>query len=281
MIFGLLSAISNAGSIIVDKIVLTKKRVPHEFFIPVLFLMVFVISLALYPFLGSVGKGALNWTQILTFVGMIIAALIQNVAYYRALKSEKVVEFELFNMLLPLATVLLAAIVFPAERNMHVFIAAIIASLALIFVHYKKAYFRFAKYSGTLLVAVIFIAVESLFQKALLSDYSPVALYFFRSGILFVIFWLIFNPDFLKASRARWLSVLWSALLAEGTMIFRFYGFATQGIVFTVLILVLAPFLVYFFSFLFLKEKPSGRIMIGAAVVILAIVYATIFGQII
>jgi drug/metabolite transporter (DMT)-like permease len=279
MLFSLLSSIFNAGSIIVDKIVLAKKKVPNEFFIPVLFLFVFIISGALYPFLGSISIKALSLSQILAFLGMMAAAVIQNIAYYKALKSEKVIEFELLNMLLPLVTVVLAAIVLPAERNIHIFIAAAVASLALILVHFKKTYLRFAKYSGTLFIAVIFIAIESLFQKVLLNDYSPVALYFFRGGLLFIIFWLIFNPNFIKAKVDSFKAVFWSALLAEGTMIFRFYSFASQGIVFTILILVLAPFLVYMFSFIFLKEKPSVRIIVGAFVVMAAIVYATIMGK--
>jgi len=146
-------------------------------------------------------------------------------------------------------------------------------------VHLRKNHFHFSKQSGNMILAVIFIAIESLFQKYLLADYSPIALYFFRCGILFVIFWMMFNPNFLKAPKKSWLWLLWSALLSEGMMVLRFYGFATQGIVFTVLILILSPFLVYLFSFIFLKEKPSVKIIVGAMVVILAIIYATIMGR--
>jgi drug/metabolite transporter (DMT)-like permease len=58
-------------------------------------------------------------------------------------------------------------------------------------------------------------------------------------------------------------------------MVLKFYGFQNLGVVETTLILILGPFLVYFFSTYYFKEKMFKRDILAAAVVVGCILYVT------
>jgi drug/metabolite transporter (DMT)-like permease len=275
-IFPFLSALANAGSVVIDKFTFKKYKIPVEVFIPVLFLLVFILTSLFVPFLGRVSLKILEPFYLFVFAGMVMAAVIQNIFYYRAIQAEKVAEFELFNMTVPLVTVLLAAIIFPAERNWYVFLAALAASLTLIFTHLKKTSIVFSRGSLFALIAVLFIAIEIQFQKIILEVISPVSLYAIRCGFLALIFIVMHRQAFAKNALLAWKYLLIPSILAVLTMVFRFYGFETVGIIYTVLVLTISPLLIYLASALLFKEKVALRVYVGAIIILGAIIIGTL-----
>lgn len=276
--FAFVAAISQAAGIIVDKIVLTRRRVETRVFIPILFLFLAFLTAILIPFLGYVSSDFFQVKYILFFLAMLVTAIIWNFFYYRGAQKEKVQEFELIIMFQPLMTILLAAIFIEKDVNIYLFIASILASIALILAHLKKMHFELSEYSWGLVIASFFISVEIIFQKILLEVFSPASLYFYRTAIIFIFFYIYYRPHIKQVSNINlWLIMLTSAL-GVVQMVTKFYGFDKFGVIYTSLVLIISPILVYILSTLLLRERLRARMIVSFLVILGCIVYATVLG---
>jgi len=277
--FPFIAAISQAAGIIVDKIVLSRRKVETRVFIPAIFLFLALLTGILVPYLGHVSADFFQLKYILFFIAMLAVAITWNFFYYKGAQKEKVQEFELIIMFQPLMTILLAAIFVERNVNVHLFIASILASIALILAHLKKMHFELSEYSWGLIIASFFISVEIIFQKILLEVFSPASLYFWRTAIIFIFFYIYYRPHLKQVSNTNvWLILLTSAL-GVGQMITKFYGFDKYGVIYTSLILILSPILVYMLSTILLHEKLKARMVISLLVILGCIVYATLLGK--
>ena len=275
MIQAFLAAISQTGGIIIDKIVLTRRQMEIHVFIPLVFMFLFLLSAILFPFLGTVKLDLFNLNEILLFVAMIVTAIVWNIFYYKGVQAEKVHEYESIIMFQPLLTVALAALVFGSERNIHVLIAAVVAAVALIYSRAEKKHFEFGQGSIYLLIAVVLMSVELILTKPLLTVFSPVAFYFFRTIIMFVFFYLYYRPQLTKVSTTNAWLVLLTCVFGTVQMVSKYYGFETLGIVYTSLVLMLAPILVYIISTIWLHERIKFRLTAATIIIFLCVVYAT------
>lgn len=277
--FAFIAAVAQAGGIIVDKIILTRRRMEIHVFIPVLFLFLFLLTGILMPHLGKISLEIFKPYYLVIFLLMIAAAIIWNVFYYQGVQKEKVHEFELIIMFQPLLTILLAAVLIEKNTNIHLLIAAIIASLSLIFSHLRKNHFELSSGSRGLILAVIFMSIEIILQKIILEVFSPVALYFVRTGIIFLIFLFLYQPRLRQVSNAHLFLLLATSALGVTQMITKFYGFQSYGVIYTSLILILSPVLVYITSTILLHERLKLRTVLSALAIIGCIVYATVAGH--
>jgi len=274
--FAFISALTQAGGIILDKIILTRQRVEMRVFIPVLFIILFVFSALLMPFLGWIHWELFSPKFIGLFCLMIALAFFWNILYYRGAQAEKVHEFELIIMAQPLVTILMASAVFANERNWYVLIAAVVAAVALFFSKFTREHFSFSPTMWGLVWAVLLMSAELIVIRMLLFLLSPVALYALRTGILAVAFYFYYRPHLKVISRAHYAFIGTSAALGTIQMITKFYGFETLGIVYTSLILIMAPVLVYISSALLLHEKIKWRTIVSGLVILGCIIFATV-----
>lgn len=231
------------------------------------------------PFLGKVSHDFFQIRYLLYFILMLVVAIVWNVFYYRGAQKEKVHEFELIIMFQPLITILLAAIFIEKNVNIHIFIAAILASFALVAAHLKKMHLEFSEYSWGLVVACFFISVEIIFQKILLEVFSPVALYFYRTIIIFIFFYIFFRPHMKQVANTNLWLILTTSALGVAQMVTKFYGFESFGVIYTSLVLIISPVLVYLLSTIMLHERLRPRMVISFLVILSCIVYATLAGK--
>lgn len=277
--FPFIATLAQVGGILIDKITLTRRQVAIHVFVPILFLFLFLLTGLLFPFWGEISGRIFEIRYLLIFLVVIISAIIWNIFYYQGVQSEKVHEFELIVMFQPLLTILLATIFLKGERNFPIEIAAIIAAIFLIIAHFKKTHLEITPGGYKLVLAVVFMSVELILIKILLEALSPVALYFIRTGIIFVFFFLFYRPQMNKVANQNTLLILSSAALGTAQMITKFYGFEQYGVIYTSLILILAPILVYICSTIFLHEKMKFRTVASAIVILGCIIYATVAGR--
>jgi len=278
-VFAFVAAISQAAGIIVDKVILTRRRVETRVFIPILFLFLALLTGITVPFLGHVSSDFFQLKYILFFIAMVLTTIIWNFFYYHGAQKEKVQEFELIIMFQPLMTILLAAIFVERNVNVHIFIASILASLALILAHLKKMHFELSEYSWGLVIASFFISVEIIFQKILLEVFSPASLYFWRTAIIFIFFYIYYRPHLRQVSNTNVWLIMFTSALGVAQMVTKFYGFDKFGVIYTSLVLIISPILVYILSTILLHEKIRVRMMISLLVILGCIVYATALGR--
>lgn len=278
MLQAFIAAIGYAGGVIVDKVVLSRYKLPVKRFIPLLFIWLAIITAFLLPTFGLV-HWQLLWTYkyILLFVAMLAVAITWNLFYYRGIQDSEIHEFELIMILSPLVTIIISAIFLPSERNLGLFIAGIVASLALIASKFKRHHLQLTKNSGVIFTAMFLMSFESIIIKLLLDVFSPAALYFARTAIMSIIFITFWRPKLLAMPAKCFAYMIISAIFGVVLMVLKFYGFAKLGVVETTIILVLGPFLVYFFSAFYFKEYIKKRDIIAALVVIATVVWVSFF----
>ncbi|KKQ18289.1 MAG: hypothetical protein US94_C0027G0007 [Berkelbacteria bacterium GW2011_GWB1_38_5] len=277
--FPFIAALTQVGGILVDKITLTRRQVSVHVFVPILFLFIFLLTAVLFPFLGKISIEFFSSYYLLIFLAMLIAGVVWNFFYYQGVQAEKVYEFQLIMMLQPLLTILLATIFLKGERNLQIEIIAIVAAIFLIVSHINQAHLEITLGGYKLLLAVIFMSVELILIKILLAVLSPVALYCIRTGILFVFFVLFYRPQIKKVAKENTVLILISATLGTVQMISKFYGFEQFGVVYTSLVLILSPILVYILSIIFLHEKLKLKTVLSGIVILGCIIYATLIGK--
>jgi drug/metabolite transporter (DMT)-like permease len=272
MLVVLLSALANTGSILLDKFILSRQKMKLSDYIPLLFAFLFIITLVTLPWLGAVNSIlAFNRIYIFFVVLMALLAIMWNILYYQGLRKEKLVEFELTT---PLVTVLMAALFFPEEFNIRIFLASIVGSLALFISHLKKSHFQFNKYAIHLLLAVVLIAMESMVQRELLYVYSPAALYALRTGMLALFFAAYYRPKMHDVHDQNFKTVFATAFMGTFFMITRLYGFESLGVTLTTLVLLLSPILVTWFDAKVNGTQIKPKTFVAFGVILVCVLYA-------
>ncbi|HLC38966.1 MAG TPA: DMT family transporter [Patescibacteria group bacterium] len=276
ILYPLLAMLSNVIGIVVDKFALSRQKIQLDVFKVTLFLLLCLFTAIFLPFLGSINiTKALTPTYLIIFGLMLVTAIVWNIFYYQGIQKEKLYEFQTIITFTPLVTILLASLLFIEERKWQVELAAIIASLALIFAHVRKSHFQISQYSAGLIICVILTSLELILIKVLLNVYSPVSLYFLRTLIIFIFFALWYRPNLNNLPKSGLALIAASAVMGAAQMILKFYGFEFFGVVYTVMVMTLGPILVYLSCFLIFKEELKKRTILAALVILACIVWAT------
>lgn len=274
MIEAVIASLGYAGGVMADKLVLSKYRIPVMRFIPLLFIWLAIITAVLIPRLGRIKMSAFSdWRYVGLLLAMILVATIWNILYYKGIQQENLHEFELIMLLSPLATVVLATILLPAERNAGIFIPALIASVVLIATRFRKHHATLGKAAWRTIAAMLLLSFESILIKELLAVFSPVSLYFIRTAMLALVFVLLYRPKIFAMPKRAFVLVILSAAFGVIQMVLKFYGLRSLGVVETTMILILGPFLVYLLSAVIFKESIYKRDLFATAVVAACILY--------
>lgn len=277
--FAFVAALTQAGGIIIDKITLTRQRVELKIFIPILFILLFFISAILWPWLGWISADFITVKYQILFWAMLSIAIVWNVFYYKGAQAEKVHDFELIVMGQPLVTILLASLILQNERNWPVVGAAIIAGVALIISRMSRQHLEVSAAMWGLVLAVVLMSIELIIIDLLLAVFSPVALYAVRTGVIALFFYFYYRPHLRLVAPHHYGMIAASAALGVIQMVTKFYGFQQFGVVYTSLILILAPILVYIISTIWMHERLKLRQLITGVVILACIVFATVMGK--
>lgn len=273
------SSLGYAGGVAADKIILDKRRVPVMRFIPLLFIWLALITAIFLPMWGRIDSTIFhNSKPLLVFVLMIGVAVTWNVYYYQGIQKENLAEFELIMLFTPLATVILAEIFVPSERNLQVFLAGLISSAALIASRFRPHHLKLSFLAKRTMLAMILMSFESILIKYLLTYFSPVSLYFVRTTIIALIFIVLYRPKLFSLSLTAYSLTIISAIFGVMQMVLKFYGFQSLGIIETTMILLLGPILVYIISYFYFHEMLYKRDLLAMVIIVMSILYVQ-FGR--
>jgi len=276
-----IGAVALASGIILEKLVLKKKKIGITLYQTASFLAIVIAMLPVIYFFWGLDSQAFTPWNIFIFALVILFSIIANLFTFYSMKWEKVSNLEPAKVLEPLFVILLAIVFsfFAAglyERNLSIIIPAIIAALALVFSHVKQHHLDFNKYFLAAIAGSFFFGLELVTSRLILDYYSPMTFYLFRSLAIFLISLIIFNPKFSKIDKKS----MWHILITGAIwVIYRtimYYGYLNLGVVFTTLIFMLGPVFVFAFARIFLKEKLSWRNILAVLIVVACVVYAVL-----
>lgn len=269
----LISALATATHTIIDKVILSRQKMDYRAFTIITFIYIFLIMLLLSPFLlNYLDLSLLRDVRFFLPVLMVaVLAATYNVLFFHGLKLEKVYESQLFAMSIPLFTVLIVSIFYASERHPLILGAALVASLALVWSHLRKGAFKIGKGSLMILSAAFLIGLEAVLLKSLLTVFEPFSMYFVRVLFASIILLAYYRPKFKPLPVKHHGFLFLVSFLMFTQFYFMFIGYALYGVNYTTLILTSIPIFVYFFDWVFLKEKIKPKVLLAAAIILLSI----------
>ncbi len=280
----ILSATALAGGTLIERILLKRKNMSVKFYETYSFLFIVLVMIPFTFFFWDVSSLAYSLENILILLVVVVLALFANWFIFQSLKWEKISRLEPARMMEPLFTVMLAVIfsyIFGEglyERNLKFIIPALVAGAALIFSHFRRDHLEFNKYFKFAILGSLFFAAELVVSRILLDIYSPFSFYFVRCILIFGLSFILFRPKlFGEVDNKTILHILLTSFLWVGFRILIYYGYTTLGIIETTLMIMLGPVFVYLFAWKFLKDKPDWRNILSSIIIVLAVVYATVF----
>lgn len=279
-LFPILAAILQAGSLTLDKVVLSIRRVNFKTYTGVSFPLIFLITLVIFfifrPPLSSDLLAGNLWWLLLVSIGMTV---VTNLIFYRALDNDKLGEIQTLDLLHNIPIIIFASIIFTDERNFFVIIPTIIASLAVIWSHWEHHHFKIAKHTLPFLVWSLSTApIGGSISKVLLISWNPISLELVRSGAVALILGPLFAKYAPKVSFKTFSLLLATNVLTSIAWILFYFSYQRSGIIYTILVFSLRPLLVYLASVFFLKEPFHWKKTTAFAIVLLSIAIAQVIG---
>ena len=278
-IFASLGAITETAGTILEKRIL--KRIDFKDYQTFSFLS---IVLVIIPFLffgfWNVSQAAweLKNLAILSFV--ILVSVAANYFTFVGLNRENLTEFEPLRLFQPLFVILLAFVIYSSERQTSptILIPALIASIALIFSHINKNHLRLNKYAIATLLGSLFFALELVASKSILALYNPLSFYIVRCFFVFILSLALFKSK-LSSTKNLKFNIIFIAIIWVAYRFLLYTGYDLYGVIFTTLMFILAPVLIYVSAIIFLKEKPKLKNIIAAIIILACVAYAIVFNQ--
>ncbi len=276
----ILGAVALAAGTILERLVLMKKKISVTLYQTAVFSAIVISLLPLIYFFWKLESGAFSSVNVLIFALVIFFSMLANFFAFYALKGEKLNNIEPARVMESLFVIFLA-IVFSFffgeelyQKSAKIVVPALIAGFALIFSHIRKHHLSFNKYFLAAVLGSFFFATELVISRLILDFYSPISFYFLRSSAILLFSFLIFRPHFGKlTTKVRWQIFITGAIWMSFRVLV-YYGYLQVGIIFTTLLIMLGPVLVYVFAHIFLKEKMNWRNFAAAIVIVGAIVYS-------
>jgi drug/metabolite transporter (DMT)-like permease len=173
----ILAAFLQASSITLDKVALSVKRVDFGNYIGVSFPLIFVINLIIFGIFRPEFSTAFLSGNLLLWLGIsVFISVCTNVLYYRALDQDKLTEMEIISLMTGVPIILTAGIIFTDERNVYILIPALIASVAVVWAHWKHGKMLLKKNTRPFLIWTMILApLGAVASKILLEHWNPIS----------------------------------------------------------------------------------------------------------
>lgn len=274
-LFPVLAAVLQAGSLTLDKVALSFRKVNYKKYIAVSFPLLFIVNLVIF----LIFRSPLNWNLFsgdlfFYLVASILLIAGTNILFYRALDADYLFEIETVALFRDIPIVLFASIAFKNERNYVIICAALAASIIMIWSHWEKGFFRIGKKTIPFFIWTFIAApLGAILSKNLLMVWHPVSLELVRNGLIAAILTPLFWRSSKKVSGSLLFLLIITNIFTSLAWILYYFSFKLSGIIYTDLLFSIQPLLVYFSAVFFLKE-PLKKKKFTAFVLIILILAA-------
>jgi len=250
------SIFAESGGKTLDKLNFRRNKIhPRQSLL--LAFMVMVLSVAGYTVVTKQPFPELPLPAVLLLVGIALFSFGGNVFDEISLQKddlslrEPLVDFE------PIATGLIAYLLFPDERKPAILIAFILGAFIVRWgVHHRKLRAYQKKGMTYLWIAVVLYAIVPVFYKEALEYMPPAYIALFRIISIFILILLFFRPKRNKKLTSSMLKygIPAGVIYAIGAVV-SLYAIQSYGLVMTMLFLMLGPALRYLAGQFILHEK--------------------------
>lgn len=259
MWYGISAALAFSIAIVHYKWILRETKIELRTLLPLQFILLFLFSSLLVPFFGRIDSEFFSLRYLILFGIMVVVAAVYNLFWTSAFRRQSLHDFELIDLLVPVFTILLAALVFFDEREPIKLALALFAAGAFFVTHIRRHHINFKQADRWFLFAIFLIAAEVILAKPLLTLLSPVSLYALRTGIIAVFFVFLFRPRFDRIHSFVITQMIVNSLFFVAYRVLRLASVETVGIVTTEMLLLTAPIFLTIGSSFVMKERWNLR----------------------
>ncbi|MEK7173855.1 MAG: DMT family transporter [Patescibacteria group bacterium] len=273
LFFPIIAAVLQAASFTLDKVILSLRRVDFRTYTSVSFPLSFLVTLCIF----LIFKPPFDINLLFGFSGFLLfisiaGSFVTNILFYRALDHDKLGEMQILDLLRALPVIIFSGLVFADERQSAILVPALVATMAVVWSHWERHHFAIARSTLPFFIWSLSIApVSAAIAKILLQTWNPISLHLVIGGVLAVLFIFAFQKHIMAASPQAIHYLIVTNILTTTAWILFYFGYQQLGIVHTLLLFSLQPFLVYLASIFILKERPSWKRTIAFAVVLVSI----------
>ncbi len=275
----LLSALLQASSSTIDKVILRMRRVTFQMYAGASFPLIFLVTLILFlvfrpPFSFTLFTG----TAGLFFVITVLITIGNNLIFYRALKTDSLGEMQMLDLVHNIPVIVLTSLFFADERNGYVIVLALIATLLIIWSHWENHHLKIAKKSRLFLLwSITFAPLMAPIAKVLLVSWHPISLELARTGAVALLLWPFFVKQVRETSPRTFTLLVITNTLSALAWILLYFSYQYFGVVYSTLLFLLHPLFVYFASLAFLKEKFQWKKLTAFIIILCSIAAAQFF----
>lgn len=276
-LIALFAVFMDASGSTMEKVVLSIKGIKPMTYMSVAYMILLATDIVVFLVMGIALPKYLSPTGILFLIAVGLG-LFTNLLYYRAVKGDDLTQVTQFSLLYNIPLIFLASIFFPEQSSALLIVLALVAAFTVIWSQWEGG-FHIKKTTMTFFIwTLIGIPMISIIQTAIVEEWNPVALAISSDALIV----LILLPTFIKSRKAGGLpkkaipKIVISQILISLSFIIYLFGYANLGLLYTSLLIMLQPLLVYIFSVMFLKEKLIKKRVVAFIVVLLCIGVATI-----
>ena len=251
---------------------ITRTSLETKHFLTVHFTALFLVAIGVAAAWGDFATPIFSSSRYIFLLAlMVVFGLVHNYFLARGLKRESLHEYELIDLLIPIFSILLAALAFADERNLVRLVLALFGTSAFLLTHLKHHHFRFKQADRWLIYAVFLMAFERVLVKPLLTLADPSVLYALRTGWIALFLLLMFRPRFRTITLFDWTQILINALLGVAAMNLIWTSIGYYGVVVTELYLLITPMVMAVISLVMFKERWTVAQVTAFAVILFCI----------
>lgn len=280
LLFPLIAVVFQAASFTLDKVTLSLKHVTFKMYLGVSFPVGFFITLIIFwIFKPPISWGLFSGAAGALILASVLMTIVTNLLYYRALGHDRLSELQMFDVLHNVPIILFSGIIFADERNFVVLIPACIATAAVVWSHWDHHHFHIAKRTLPFVIWFLTIApLGAVILKILLQSWNPISLEMVRGALVTLALWPFLSRFALRIQKKAFHFLLLGNALTSIAWIFYYFSFQASGVVYTTMVFLLLPLLVYFSSVFVLREPFHWKKGIAFAIVLISIAAAQIMG---
>lgn len=272
-LFPIIAAVLQATSFTLDKVILSLRHIDFRTYTSISFPFTFLVTLTVFLIFRPPFDSDLLWGYpgFLLFIS-VAGSFITNILFYRALDRDKLGEIEILDLLRAIPVIVFSSVIFTDERQSAILFPALVASTAVIWSHWEQHHFKIARATLPFFLWSLAIApVSAVIAKILLQIWNPISLQLVMNGILAALFILLFRKHMMNANPKALRFLLITNILTTTAWILFYFGYQKLGIIHTLLLFSLQPFLVYLTSIFILKERPSWKRNTAFVIVLISI----------
>ena len=272
-LYPLTAIVSEAFAKTIDKLNFRKNHINAMH----LMRLVFVgMSLSLLFYILLAGKSFPQFSLIALSLMLLIAlvSFVGNIFDYLSLKSDDLSLREPMLGFDPVVAGLFGYLLFPAERKSGFLLAFVLSAIvAYLGTHRRKLRAYQKKGMFYLLLGVLFYALLPSIYKLTLEYISPEYIAFFRVAAILLLASIFLPLPKRARSPSKTIYGLSSGVVYAAGTVASLYAIQKLGVVVTMLLLLLAPALMYLAGYFVLKEKVrKGEIASSAALAAIVII---------